>query len=139
MDQSHDASSPRSGIQLPPGFASGGARSRTTSEASRGARSRTTSEASQGARSRTTSEVTDDGRDVLICMFNLRDSCLYKDKCTNAHCEQPYQWQYRVGSGWRDFDAQSNNEIEFNYHDPNNDVCMSDSLQQDLARFVSCF
>ena len=113
MDQSRDASSPQSGIQLRQGVAS------------------------KGVRSRTASKAVDGGRDVLICMYNIRDSCLYKNKCTNVHYEQPFQWQYRIGSGWRDFDAQCNNEIELNYHDPNNDVCISDYVQQDLSRFVS--
>ncbi|OCT86145.1 protein mono-ADP-ribosyltransferase PARP12 [Xenopus laevis] len=52
-----------------------------------------------------------------ICLYFIRNSCSYKEKCVREHFHLPYRWQVCTNGTWKDFDNME--MIEKLYCDPN--------------------
>ncbi|XP_028813393.1 protein mono-ADP-ribosyltransferase PARP12-like [Denticeps clupeoides] len=68
------------------------------------------------SRQRTTSSVSEDSSE--ICLFFIRQSCSFKEKCIRLHCRLPYKWQLldQDGKTWRDL--EHGEDVEKDYCDP---------------------
>ncbi|XP_030070933.1 protein mono-ADP-ribosyltransferase PARP12 isoform X1 [Microcaecilia unicolor] len=55
-----------------------------------------------------------------ICLFNIRKSCSFQDKCLRVHFHLPYRWQVYSENMWKDIKDMET--IEKAYCDPNNRV-----------------
>ncbi|KAJ6660025.1 hypothetical protein lerEdw1_018223 [Lerista edwardsae] len=51
-----------------------------------------------------------------ICLYHIRKSCSFKDKCIRVHFHLPYRWQISDGTQWTDL--QNMEKIEQFYCDP---------------------
>uniref|UniRef100_A0A3B5LV01 Uncharacterized protein n=1 Tax=Xiphophorus couchianus TaxID=32473 RepID=A0A3B5LV01_9TELE len=53
-----------------------------------------------------------------ICLYNIRKSCSFKEKCVRVHWNLPYKWEvlHRDGVTWKDLPCME--EIEKAYSDP---------------------
>ncbi|XP_014911578.1 poly [ADP-ribose] polymerase 12-like [Poecilia latipinna] len=53
-----------------------------------------------------------------ICLYNIRKSCSFKEKCVRVHWNLPYKWEvlHRDGVTWKDLPLME--EIEKAYSDP---------------------
>ncbi|KAM6202237.1 protein mono-ADP-ribosyltransferase PARP12 [Rhynchocyon petersi] len=51
-----------------------------------------------------------------ICLYHIRKSCSFKDKCHRVHFHLPYRWQYQDGDTWKDMDKME--LIEEAYSNP---------------------
>ncbi|XP_004714092.2 protein mono-ADP-ribosyltransferase PARP12 [Echinops telfairi] len=51
-----------------------------------------------------------------ICLYYIRKSCSFQDKCHRVHFQLPYRWQFFSGGKWKDFDKME--IIEETYSDP---------------------
>ncbi|XP_032077429.1 protein mono-ADP-ribosyltransferase PARP12-like [Thamnophis elegans] len=59
-----------------------------------------------------------DGLDT-ICLYHIRKSCSFQDKCTRVHYDLPYRWQVLNGTLWKDMDNMK--KIEQAFCDPGNE------------------
>ncbi|XP_066490232.1 protein mono-ADP-ribosyltransferase PARP12-like [Tiliqua scincoides] len=55
----------------------------------------------------------------VICLYHIRKSCSFKDKCIRVHFHLPYRWQISDGTQWKDFPDME--RIEQAYCDPCNE------------------
>ncbi|XP_015673728.1 protein mono-ADP-ribosyltransferase PARP12 [Protobothrops mucrosquamatus] len=55
----------------------------------------------------------------MICLYHIRKSCSFQDKCTRIHYNLPYRWQVLDGALWKDMDNMK--KIEKAYCDPGNE------------------
>ncbi|XP_014441975.1 protein mono-ADP-ribosyltransferase PARP12 [Tupaia chinensis] len=39
-----------------------------------------------------------------ICLYHIRKSCSFQDKCNRVHFHLPYRWQFFDGGKWKDLD-----------------------------------
>ncbi|XP_021563762.1 poly [ADP-ribose] polymerase 12 [Carlito syrichta] len=39
-----------------------------------------------------------------ICLYHIRKSCSFQDKCSRVHFHLPYRWQFLNGGKWKDLD-----------------------------------
>lgn len=39
-----------------------------------------------------------------ICLYHIRKSCSFQDKCNKVHFHLPYRWQFLDGGKWKDLD-----------------------------------
>ncbi|KAM4734624.1 protein mono-ADP-ribosyltransferase PARP12 [Anableps anableps] len=70
-----------------------------------------------------------DGERNEICLYNIRKSCSFKEKCARVHWNLPYKWEAldRDGVTWKDLPDME--EIEKAYSDPAcNTNCMDPLL-----------
>ncbi|MEQ2286785.1 hypothetical protein AMECASPLE_005905 [Ameca splendens] len=70
-----------------------------------------------------------DGERNEICLYNIRKSCSFKEKCARVHWNLPYKWEvlHRDGVTWKDLPNME--EIEKAYADPKwNTSCMDPLL-----------
>uniref|UniRef100_A0A3B5LM53 Uncharacterized protein n=1 Tax=Xiphophorus couchianus TaxID=32473 RepID=A0A3B5LM53_9TELE len=60
----------------------------------------------------------DEGERNEICLYNIRKSCSFKEKCVRVHWNLPYKWEvlHRDGVTWKDLPCME--EIEKAYSDP---------------------
>ncbi|KAM6167669.1 protein mono-ADP-ribosyltransferase PARP12 isoform 1-T1 [Erethizon dorsatum] len=58
-----------------------------------------------------------------ICLYHIRKSCIFQDKCYRVHFHLPYRWQFLDGGKWKDLDKME--LIEEAYSSPGRDrmVC----------------
>ncbi|XP_058047225.1 protein mono-ADP-ribosyltransferase PARP12 [Ahaetulla prasina] len=54
-----------------------------------------------------------------ICLYHIRKSCSFQDKCTRVHYHLPYRWQVLAGTVWKDVDNMK--KIEEGFCDPRNE------------------
>ncbi|XP_051691620.2 protein mono-ADP-ribosyltransferase PARP12 [Oryctolagus cuniculus] len=54
-----------------------------------------------------------------ICLYHIRKSCSFQDKCYRVHFHLPYRWQFLDGGKWRDLDKME--LIEEAYSNPRKD------------------
>ncbi|MEE6477939.1 hypothetical protein FKM82_011678 [Ascaphus truei] len=54
-----------------------------------------------------------------ICLYFIRNSCSFKDRCVRNHYHLPYKWQMYVSNNWKDFSDIQVEAIEQAYCDPN--------------------
>nr|AAH84660.1 LOC495238 protein [Xenopus laevis] len=52
-----------------------------------------------------------------ICLYFIRNSCSFKEKCVREHFHLPYRWQVYTNGTWKDLDNME--MIEKSYCDPN--------------------
>ncbi|XP_036184454.1 protein mono-ADP-ribosyltransferase PARP12 isoform X1 [Myotis myotis] len=52
-----------------------------------------------------------------ICLYHIRKSCSFQDKCNRVHFHLPYRWQFLDGGKWKDLDKME--LIEEAYSNPN--------------------
>ncbi|XP_016060547.1 PREDICTED: poly [ADP-ribose] polymerase 12, partial [Miniopterus natalensis] len=52
-----------------------------------------------------------------ICLYHIRKSCSFQDKCYKVHFHLPYRWQFLDGGKWKDLDKME--LIEEAYSNPN--------------------
>ncbi|XP_042323210.1 protein mono-ADP-ribosyltransferase PARP12-like [Sceloporus undulatus] len=52
----------------------------------------------------------------MICLYHIRKSCSFQDKCIRVHFHLPYKWQTFDGAQWKDLDNME--KIEQSYCDP---------------------
>ncbi|XP_046381072.2 protein mono-ADP-ribosyltransferase PARP12-like [Haliotis rufescens] len=117
---------PRAGMQEPlhpnPGQRNEGARPKSYQKTRSSSRGRP----SYGKQ---VSEASD--KDTLdICTYFLKGKCWYGQTCMRHHKEMIYQWQCREKQGpadcpqdWKDFDEESNTNIEMNFCQPDKNEC----------------
>lgn len=55
----------------------------------------------------------------MICLYHIRKSCSFQDKCTRVHFHLPYRWQIFDGIQWKDLVDME--KIERAYCDPFNE------------------
>ncbi|XP_038609470.1 protein mono-ADP-ribosyltransferase PARP12 [Tachyglossus aculeatus] len=67
-----------------------------------------------------------------ICLYHIRKSCSFQDKCFRVHFHLPYRWQFQDGAAWKDFEAME--PIEKAYCDPT----MRRVLVREPAGQVAC-
>uniref|UniRef100_A0A8C5L6L7 Protein mono-ADP-ribosyltransferase PARP12 n=2 Tax=Jaculus jaculus TaxID=51337 RepID=A0A8C5L6L7_JACJA len=61
-----------------------------------------------------------------ICLYHIRKSCSFQDKCYRVHFHLPYRWQYLDGGKWKDFDKME--LIEEAYSNPSkNRIVLAES------------
>ncbi|XP_055979999.1 protein mono-ADP-ribosyltransferase PARP12 [Sorex fumeus] len=77
-----------------------------------------TASASSSATS-ASSSVSSQGDSDQICLFHIRKSCSFQDKCNKVHFHLPYRWQFLDGSTWKDLDKME--LIEEAYSHPQKD------------------
>ncbi|XP_017355286.1 protein mono-ADP-ribosyltransferase PARP12 [Cebus imitator] len=51
-----------------------------------------------------------------ICLYHIRKSCGFQDKCNRVHFHLPYRWQFLDGGKWKDLDKME--LIEEKYCNP---------------------
>ncbi|XP_077003321.1 protein mono-ADP-ribosyltransferase PARP12 [Tamandua tetradactyla] len=51
-----------------------------------------------------------------ICLYHIRKSCSFQDKCNKVHFHLPYRWQFLDGGEWKDLDKME--LIEEAYSNP---------------------
>ncbi|KAM7325620.1 hypothetical protein ACRRTK_015873 [Alexandromys fortis] len=51
-----------------------------------------------------------------ICLYHIRKSCSFQDKCYRVHFHLPYRWQFLDGGKWKDLDKME--LIEEAYSNP---------------------
>nr|XP_027807938.1 protein mono-ADP-ribosyltransferase PARP12 [Marmota flaviventris] len=77
-----------------------------------------------------------------ICLYHIRKSCSFQDKCYRVHFHLPYRWQFLDGGKWKDLDKME--LIEEAYSNPRKDriLCAEsassfhfDTLNFDTMRF----
>lgn len=58
-----------------------------------------------------------------ICLYHIRKSCSFQEKCYRVHFHLPYRWQFLDGGKWKDLDKME--LIEEAYSNPSKDriVC----------------
>ncbi|XP_011357791.1 poly [ADP-ribose] polymerase 12 isoform X2 [Pteropus vampyrus] len=54
-----------------------------------------------------------------ICLYHIRKSCSFQDKCNRVHFHLPYRWQFLDGDKWKDLDKME--LIEEAYSNPRKD------------------
>ncbi|KAF7240649.1 Protein mono-ADP-ribosyltransferase PARP12 [Varanus komodoensis] len=54
-----------------------------------------------------------------ICLYHIRRSCSFQDKCIRVHFHLPYKWQVFDGTLWKDLENME--KIERDYCDPYNE------------------
>ncbi|XP_066218952.1 protein mono-ADP-ribosyltransferase PARP12 [Saccopteryx leptura] len=54
-----------------------------------------------------------------ICLYHIRKSCSFQEKCNRVHFHLPYRWQFLDGGRWKDFDKME--FIEEAYCNPKKD------------------
>nr|XP_013013984.1 poly [ADP-ribose] polymerase 12 [Cavia porcellus] len=54
-----------------------------------------------------------------ICLYHIRKSCGFQDKCHRVHFHLPYRWQFLDGGKWKDLDKME--LIEEAYSNPGRD------------------
>lgn len=54
-----------------------------------------------------------------ICLYHIRKSCSFQDKCHRVHFHLPYRWQFLDGGKWKDLDNME--LIEEAYSNPSKD------------------
>ncbi|XP_053114680.1 protein mono-ADP-ribosyltransferase PARP12-like [Hemicordylus capensis] len=54
-----------------------------------------------------------------ICLYHIRKSCSFQDKCIRVHFHLPYRWQISEGTQWKDLTNME--KIEEAYCDPFNE------------------
>ncbi|XP_037370268.1 protein mono-ADP-ribosyltransferase PARP12 [Talpa occidentalis] len=54
-----------------------------------------------------------------ICLYHIRKSCSFQDKCNKVHFHLPYRWQFLDGGKWKDLDKME--LIEEAYSSPSKD------------------
>ncbi|XP_048196283.1 protein mono-ADP-ribosyltransferase PARP12 [Perognathus longimembris pacificus] len=54
-----------------------------------------------------------------ICLYHIRKSCSFQDKCHRVHFHLPYRWQFFDGGKWKDLDKME--LIEEAYSNPQKD------------------
>ncbi|XP_052029448.1 protein mono-ADP-ribosyltransferase PARP12 [Apodemus sylvaticus] len=54
-----------------------------------------------------------------ICLYHIRKSCSFQDKCHRVHFHLPYRWQFLDGGTWKDLDNME--RIEEAYSNPSKD------------------
>ncbi|XP_016044606.2 protein mono-ADP-ribosyltransferase PARP12 [Erinaceus europaeus] len=54
-----------------------------------------------------------------ICLYHIRKSCSFQDKCNKVHFHLPYRWQFLDGGKWKDLDKME--IIEEAYSNPRKD------------------
>ncbi|XP_053574906.1 protein mono-ADP-ribosyltransferase PARP12 [Bombina bombina] len=59
-----------------------------------------------------------------ICLFFIRNSCSFKERCVRHHFNLPYKWQFYLSDTWKDFPNME--AIEKEYCDPNLRDCKED-------------
>ncbi|KAM4748712.1 protein mono-ADP-ribosyltransferase PARP12-like [Rhinophrynus dorsalis] len=69
-----------------------------------------------------------------ICLYFIRNSCSFNDKCVRDHYHLPYRWQMCINGVWKDFDNME--AIEKAYCDPNNRLRIVD-MNFDTMTFKS--
>ncbi|XP_039218435.1 protein mono-ADP-ribosyltransferase PARP12-like isoform X2 [Crotalus tigris] len=62
---------------------------------------------------------TDIDESDMICLYHIRKSCSFQDKCTRIHYNLPYRWQVLDRALWKDMDNMK--KIEKAYCDPGNE------------------
>ncbi|XP_026581517.1 poly [ADP-ribose] polymerase 12-like [Pseudonaja textilis] len=62
---------------------------------------------------------TDINESDTICLYHIRKSCSFQDKCTRVHYHLPYRWQVLNGTLWKDMDNMK--KIEKAFCDPGNE------------------
>uniref|UniRef100_A0A8C6Y7H5 Poly(ADP-ribose) polymerase family member 12 n=1 Tax=Naja naja TaxID=35670 RepID=A0A8C6Y7H5_NAJNA len=62
---------------------------------------------------------TDIDESDTICLYHIRKSCSFQDKCTRVHYHLPYRWQVLNGTLWKDMDNMKT--IEKAFCDPDNE------------------
>nr|XP_036284529.1 protein mono-ADP-ribosyltransferase PARP12 isoform X2 [Pipistrellus kuhlii] len=79
-----------------------------------------------------------------ICLYHIRKSCSFQDKCNRVHFHLPYRWQFLDGGKWKDLDKME--LIEEAYSNPNKNrilcadlvsIFHSDYLNFESMRFGS--
>ncbi|KAM6437797.1 protein mono-ADP-ribosyltransferase PARP12-like [Liasis olivaceus] len=62
---------------------------------------------------------TDTNESDMICLYHIRKSCSFQDKCTRVHYHLPYRWQILHGILWKDLNDME--DVERAYCDPVNE------------------
>lgn len=79
----------------------------------------------------------DQGENDQICLFHIRKSCNFQNKCNKVHFHLPYRWQFLDGSTWKDLDKME--LIEEAYSIPKKDRIMcaesASSFHMDILNF----
>ncbi|XP_007950978.1 protein mono-ADP-ribosyltransferase PARP12 [Orycteropus afer afer] len=70
-----------------------------------------------------------------ICLYHIRKSCSFKDKCHRVHFHLPYRWQRLAGGTWEDLDQMEC--IEEAYSDPGRDQYLANKSTSDCLDFDS--
>lgn len=77
-----------------------------------------------------------------ICLYHIRKSCSFQDKCNRVHFHLPYRWQFLDGGRWKDLDKME--LIEEAYSNPSKErilcadlvsIFHSDYLNFDSMKF----
>ncbi|KAM5255444.1 protein mono-ADP-ribosyltransferase PARP12 [Ctenodactylus gundi] len=74
-----------------------------------------------------------------ICLYHIRKSCSFQEKCCRVHFHLPYRWQFLDGDVWKDLDKME--LIEEAYSNPGKDRIMctesARSFHLDTLNFAS--
>ncbi|KAG8438726.1 hypothetical protein GDO86_005064 [Hymenochirus boettgeri] len=70
-----------------------------------------------------------------ICLYFIRNTCSFKDKCVREHFHLPYRWQFCVSGIWKDMENME--DIEKSYSDPNSRI-VPVHLNFDKMTFKHC-
>ncbi|XP_036086717.1 protein mono-ADP-ribosyltransferase PARP12 [Rousettus aegyptiacus] len=62
-----------------------------------------------------------------ICLYHIRKSCSFQDKCNRVHFHLPYRWQFLVGDKWKDLDNMEFIEEAYSNPQKNRILCAKPS------------
>ncbi|XP_043374979.1 protein mono-ADP-ribosyltransferase PARP12-like isoform X2 [Dermochelys coriacea] len=71
-----------------------------------------------------------------ICLYYIRKSCSFQDKCIRVHFHLPYRWQILEGALWKDLKDME--KIEKAYCDPSNNRFLYSGLQYIYFQNMTC-
>ncbi|CAM4453961.1 protein mono-ADP-ribosyltransferase PARP12 [Lepidochelys kempii] len=71
-----------------------------------------------------------------ICLYYIRKSCSFQDKCIRVHFHLPYRWQILEGALWKDLKDME--KIEKAYCDPSNNRFSYSGLQYIYFQNMTC-
>ncbi|XP_078232347.1 protein mono-ADP-ribosyltransferase PARP12 isoform X2 [Pogona vitticeps] len=73
----------------------------------------------------------------MICLYHIRKSCSFQDKCIRVHFHLPYRWQVFDGIHWKDLDNME--KIEQAYCDPFNERFASNNAGENFKTLTIDF
>ncbi|XP_054999565.1 protein mono-ADP-ribosyltransferase PARP12 [Sorex araneus] len=83
------------------------------------------------------SSVSSQGDSDQICLFHIRKSCSFQDKCNKVHFHLPYRWQFLDGSTWKDLDKMEVIEEAYSYPQKDRIMCAesTNNFHLDILNF----
>ncbi|XP_060101626.1 protein mono-ADP-ribosyltransferase PARP12-like [Heteronotia binoei] len=71
----------------------------------------------------------------MICLYHIRKSCSFQDKCIRVHFHLPYRWELLDGTQWKELPLME--DIEKHYCDPFNERFACSGVKKLTIDFIS--